>query len=59
MALDVDLWNGEKSEQNEESQNIIMKGLSKSDADKVRHYESEKEVLDKLQCLYGGDRHEA
>jgi len=63
MALDADMWlsilNGEKSEKNEEAQKIIMKGLSKSDVDKVRHCESGKEVLDKLQCLYGGDNHVA
>jgi len=36
-----------------------MKGLSKLDDDKVRHYETTKETLEKLQCLYGEERCEA
>lgn len=34
-----------------------MRGLSKLDVDKVRHFVLAMEVLDKLQCLYGGDSH--
>jgi len=63
MALDVYIWlsilNGEKSEKNEEAHKIAMKGISKSDADKVSHCESTKDMLDKLQCLYEGDIHVA
>lgn len=39
MAFDVHVWcsslNGEKSEKNEESKEIIMKGLSKPDVEEV------------------------
>ena len=63
LALDVDMWrsilNVEKSELSEKAHKIIMKGISKPNADKVRHCESAKEVLDILQCLYGGDNHVA
>jgi len=61
MALDVDMWlsilNEEKNEHNEEAQNIIMKGISKLDADKVRYCELVKEVLERLRCLYEGHSH--
>lgn len=63
MALDVDLWcsimNGDKNELNEESKRIIIKGLSKLDADKVGHRETKKKMLYKLPFLYGGDNYEA
>lgn len=40
MPLYVDVWcsllNGEKSDQNEEAKEIIMKGLSKPDVEEVR-----------------------
>lgn len=51
--------NGEKSDKNEEAQKIIINGISKLDGNKVRHCESTKEVVDKVQCLYGGDSHVA
>lgn len=34
-----------------------MKGMSKLDAEKVRHCETTKEMLDILQCLHGGGSH--
>lgn len=62
MAIDIDVWlfikYGEKNEFNIEAKMIIMKGLSKSDVDKVSHCRTIKEILDKLQCLYGGDSRE-
>ena len=46
---------GERNEFNTKSKEIIMKGLSKLDAKEVRHCDIEKEMLDKLQCMYGKD----
>ena len=39
------------------NENILMsmKGLSKLDAKEVRHYDIAKEMIEKLQCLYGKD----
>ena len=43
MVINADVWlsveYGEKNEFNAEAKEIIMKGLSKPDADKVSHYE--------------------
>jgi len=59
MVLVVFVWcsivNGEKNELNEEVERIIMKGISNFDADKIRHCETKKVMLDILQCLYEGE----
>jgi len=61
MVVNEDIWlfviYGERNELNIEANEIIMKGLSKPDVDKMRHCELAKEMLDRLQCLYGGERY--
>ena len=36
-----------------------MKGLSELDLDKIRNCETIREMLDRIQCLYGGNSHVA
>ena len=61
LALNVDMWHfvhyREKNDQNVNVKEIIMRGLSKTDADKVRHYESAINMLSSLQCLHSVDIH--
>lgn len=45
--------NKEKSERNEKGKEVIMKGLSNLDVDKLRHCETTREMLGILQFLYG------
>ena len=63
MIVNEDIWfsviYGERNDFNTEDKEIIMKGLSKPNVDRVRHYESLKEMLDRMQCLYGGERYTA
>ena len=47
----------EKNEYNEKANEVIMRGLSKPYADRVRRCESTMKVLSRLQCLPGGDCH--
>jgi len=60
MSLDGDIWLSILNEEkNKKSKEVILKGLAKSDDDKVKNSESTKEVLNRLQCLYCGDSHVA
>ena len=57
MDVDLDIWLSiecEVKEYNTKAKKNILKGLSSVDFDKVRHCESTKEMLGKLQCIYGG-----
>lgn len=45
---------GLQDEFNEEEKNIILNDLLDHDIGKVRNYEIVKEILDKLQNMYGG-----
>jgi len=58
MIVNEDIWMsliyGKTNEFNAEVNEIIMKGLSKLDVDKVRHCELEKEMLHKFEYLYEG-----
>lgn len=49
----------EKNEHNEKSKEVLMKGLFKSEDDKVRNCKSTMEVLDRLQCLHDENSHVA
>ena len=59
MVINENIWlsiiYGERIDFKTEPKEIIMKGLSKPNVDKVRHCETIKEMLDILQCLYGED----
>lgn len=45
---------GLQDEFNEEENNIILNGLLDHDVGKVRNYKTTKEIVDKMQNMYGG-----
>lgn len=63
LALNVNMYvsvvSREKNENNEKAKEVIMKVLSKTDVDKVNNCKLTMEMLDILQCIYGGDSHVA
>jgi len=49
---------GTQDESNEEAKKIILKGLSNHDVAKVRHCKTAKQIMGKLNILYGRERNQ-
>jgi len=57
MVINENIWllviYGDRNEFNAEAKEIFLKGISKLDIEKVRHYETIKEILERLQYMCG------